>query len=155
MRSARSWAWPPTRPSAARNCCQPVPGERIVGITYRGQGVVDPRHRLPRAGGIRGTARPLGRPALACRPSRAGLHRQPGGHDLQRCGRSWAHLHLIGEQKANISDLRFTDRKPDFYRLIVDVDLRDVEHLHMVMTALEAETDVAQIARHRDLSRKP
>jgi len=25
----------------------------------------------------------------------------------------------------------------------------------MVMTALEAETDVAQIARHRDLSRKP
>ena len=62
---------------------------------------------------------------------------------------------LIGEQKANISDLRFTARKPDYYRLIVDVDLRDVEHLHMVMTALEAETDVAQIARHRDLSRKP
>ena len=34
---------------------------------------------------------------------------------------------MIGEQKANISDLRFTDRKPDFYRLIIDVDLRDVE----------------------------
>jgi guanosine-3',5'-bis(diphosphate) 3'-pyrophosphohydrolase len=62
---------------------------------------------------------------------------------------------LIGEQKANISDLRFTDRKPDFYRLIIDVDLRDVEHLHMVMTALEAETDVAQISRHRDLTRRP
>jgi hypothetical protein len=53
---------------------------------------------------------------------------------------------LIGEQKANISDLRFTDRKPDFYRLMIDVDLRDVEHLHMVMTALEAETDVAQVS---------
>ncbi len=58
---------------------------------------------------------------------------------------------LIGEQKANISDLRFVDRKPDFYRLIVEVDLRDVEHLHMVMTALEAESDVAQVERHRDL----
>jgi GTP pyrophosphokinase/guanosine-3',5'-bis(diphosphate) 3'-pyrophosphohydrolase len=62
---------------------------------------------------------------------------------------------LIGEQKANISDLRFTERKPDFYRVIVDVDLRDVEHLHMVMTALEAETDVAQVARHRDVTKKP
>ena len=62
---------------------------------------------------------------------------------------------LIGEQKANISDLQFVDRKPDFYRLLVDVDLRDVEHLHMVMTALEAETDVAEIARHRDPRRKP
>ncbi len=62
---------------------------------------------------------------------------------------------LIGEQKANISDLKFTERKPDFFRLIIDVDLRDVEHLHMVMTALEAETDVAQVSRHRDLARKP
>ena len=62
---------------------------------------------------------------------------------------------LIGEQKANISDLKFTDRKPDFYRLLVDVDLRDVEHLHKVMTALEAETDVAQIGRHRDPALKP
>jgi hypothetical protein len=56
---------------------------------------------------------------------------------------------LIGEQKANISDLEFVDRKPDFYRLRVDVDLRDVEHLHMVMTALEAENDVAELARLR------
>ena len=62
---------------------------------------------------------------------------------------------LVGEQKANISDLRFTERKPDFYRLFIDVDLRDVEHLHMVMTALEAETDVAQVTRHRDVTRKP
>jgi GTP pyrophosphokinase/guanosine-3',5'-bis(diphosphate) 3'-pyrophosphohydrolase len=35
------------------------------------------------------------------------------------------------------------------------VDLRDVEHFHMVMTALEAETDVAQVARVRNVTRKP
>jgi GTP diphosphokinase / guanosine-3',5'-bis(diphosphate) 3'-diphosphatase len=35
------------------------------------------------------------------------------------------------------------------------VDLRDLEHLHMVMTALEAETDVAQITRQRDMTQKP
>ena len=51
---------------------------------------------------------------------------------------------LIGEQSANISDLVFTDRKPDYYRLLVDVDLRNAEHLHRVMTALEAETNVSQ-----------
>jgi GTP pyrophosphokinase/guanosine-3',5'-bis(diphosphate) 3'-pyrophosphohydrolase len=62
---------------------------------------------------------------------------------------------LIGEQKANISDLRFVDRKPDFYRLIVDVQLRDIEHLHAIMLALEVDSDVAAVRRHRDLSRKP
>jgi GTP pyrophosphokinase len=60
---------------------------------------------------------------------------------------------LIGEQGANISDLQFTDRKPDYYRLLVDVDLRNAEHLHRVMTALEAETNVSAVARHRDPGR--
>ena len=136
-------------------CCQPVPGERIVGITYRGQGVVI--H------------------AIDC-PALEEFEEQPARWiDLQWHSGRHAPVHtvcleitisndagvlgrictLIGEQKANISDLRFTDRKPDFYRLLVDVDLRDVEHLHMVMTALEAETDVAQISRHRDLSKRP
>ena len=136
-------------------CCQPLPGERIVGITYRGKGVV---------------AHAIDCPALEEFESQTGrwvdLHWKTGRHgtvntvsleltisnDAGVLGRICT---LIGEQKANISDLRFTDRKPDFYRLIVDVDLRDVEHLHKVMTALEAETDVAQISRHRDLSRKP
>ena len=136
-------------------CCQPVPGERIVGITYRGQGVV---------------IHAIDCPALQefeDQPQRwVDLHWKSGRHaavftvpleltisnDAGVLGRVCT---LIGEQKANISDLRFADKKPDFYRLVVDVDLRDLEHLHTVMTALEAETDVAQIARHRDLSRKP
>jgi len=136
-------------------CCQPVPGERIVGITYRGQGVV---------------IHAIDCPALEEfeeQPARwVDLHWHAGRHaakhtvsldltisnDAGVLGRLCT---LIGEQKANISDLRFTDRKPDYYRLVADLDLRDVEHLHMVMTALEAETDVAQISRHRDLSKKP
>jgi GTP pyrophosphokinase/guanosine-3',5'-bis(diphosphate) 3'-pyrophosphohydrolase len=136
-------------------CCQPLPGERIVGITYRGKGVV---------------LHAIDCPALEEfeeQPNRwVDLHWHSGRHaatntvsldltisnDAGVLGRICT---LIGEQKANISDLRFIDRKPDFYRLIVDVDLRDVEHLHMVMTALEAETDVAQISRHRDASLRP
>ena len=57
---------------------------------------------------------------------------------------------MIGEQKANISNLEFLDRKPDFYRLLIYVELRDVEHLHSVMLALEAESHVAAIERFRD-----
>ena len=136
-------------------CCQPLPGERIVGITYRGQGVV---------------VHAIDCPALEEfeeQPNRwIDLHWHAGRHkavntvsleltisnDAGVLGRICT---LIGEQKANISDLKFTERKPDFYRLLVDVELRDAEHLHMVMTALEAETDVAQVSRHRDLARRP
>ncbi|MGA1180210.1 MAG: RelA/SpoT AH/RIS domain-containing protein, partial [Marivivens sp.] len=134
-------------------CCQPVPGERIVGITFRGQGVV---------------VHAIDCQALAvyeAQPERwVDLHWQEGKHpatntvtleisisnDAGVLGRICT---LIGEQSANISDLNFIDRKPDFYKLQIDVDLRDVEHLHRVMTALEAESNVASISRLRDPAR--
>ena len=137
------------------NCCQPVPGERIVGITYRGQGVV---------------VHAIDCPALAEfeeQPQRwVDLHWHSGRHAAVNAvslnltiangaGVLGRICTIIGEQKANISDLTFVDRKPDFYRLILEVELRDAEHLHMLLKALEAESDVAQVERIRDLSRKP
>ena len=137
------------------NCCQPLPGERIIGITYRGQGVVIHAADCP---------------VLAEFEEQPGrwvdLHWHSGRHaaaysatlkvtisnDAGVLGRICT---LIGQQKANISDLHFVDRKPDFYSLYIEVELRDVEHLHTVLTALEAESDVAQIERYRDLTRKP
>ena len=65
----------------------------------------------------------------------------------------WRICTLIGEQNANISDLHFIDRKPDFFRLLIDMDVRDAEHLHGVLSALDAETDVAAVERYRDPSR--
>ena len=136
-------------------CCQPVPGERIVGISYRGKGVM---------------IHAIDCEALAELAEDSGrwvdLHWQEGRHpavhsvsfdltianDTGVLGRICT---LIGEQGANISDLVFIDRKPDFYRLIVDAEMRDIEHLHAVMLALEADSDVAAITRHRDLGRKP
>ncbi len=137
------------------SCCQPVPGERIVGIAHRGKGVMV--HAID--------CDALS--ALEDDSSRwVDLHWHAGNHpaihtvslkvtisnDAGVLGRICT---LIGEQKANISDLRFLDRKPDFYSVLVDVDLRDLEHLHAVMLVLEADSDVASIRRYRDLDRKP
>ncbi|MBN2907132.1 MAG: bifunctional (p)ppGpp synthetase/guanosine-3',5'-bis(diphosphate) 3'-pyrophosphohydrolase [Rhodobacteraceae bacterium] len=134
-------------------CCQPVPGERIVGITYRGRGVV---------------VHAIDCPVLAKyedQPDRwVDLQWHSGKHPLAStvglnvtirndAGVLGRICTLIGEQKANISDMVFVDKKPDFYRLLIQVDLRDVEHLHNVMTALEADSDVAEIERFRDPER--
>ncbi|KZY40269.1 GTP pyrophosphokinase [Roseovarius sp. HI0049] len=134
-------------------CCQPLPGERIVGITYRGKGVVV--HTIDCEA----------MSAFDDQPDRwLDLHWHAGKHpaeyevtlditmsnDAGVLGRICT---LIGEQKANISDLTFVDRKPDFYRLLIDIELRDAEHLHSVISALDAESDVAAIERFRDPGR--
>ncbi|TCP60034.1 GTP pyrophosphokinase [Rhodovulum bhavnagarense] len=143
----------PEQSFARAPCCQPVPGERIVGIAYRGRGVV---------------VHAIDCPALAKfedQPDRwIDIHWHSGKHPVAHTVGLFVTMRndagvlgrictLIGEQKANISDMEFIDKKPDFYRLLIQVDLRDVEHLHTVMTALEAENDVAEIERYRDPER--
>ncbi|WP_295311574.1 bifunctional (p)ppGpp synthetase/guanosine-3',5'-bis(diphosphate) 3'-pyrophosphohydrolase [Roseobacter sp.] len=134
-------------------CCQPLPGERIVGITFRGRGVVVHAIDCDRLG------------AYEDQPERwLDLHWHDGSHpavygatlevtlnnDAGTLGRICT---LIGETRANISDLQFIDRKPDFYRLLIYVELRDVAHLHSLMLTLEAESDVAAVSRARNMSR--
>jgi GTP pyrophosphokinase/guanosine-3',5'-bis(diphosphate) 3'-pyrophosphohydrolase len=137
------------------SCCQPLPGERIIGITFRGKGVVVHAIDCVRLGDYED------------QPERwIDLHWHSGSHpavytttldltignDAGVLGRICT---LIGDRKANISNLEFLDRKPDFFRLLIDVELRDVEQLHSLMLALEAESDIAALARHRETARAP
>ena len=128
-------------------CCMPLPGERIVGIATRGRGVLV--HRIDCEKLIdyeEETDRWID------------LHWPEGGrmadqkaaievtmtNDAGVLGRICT---LVGEQNANISNLEFTDRKQDFYRTMIDIEVRDVEHLNHVLTAVEADSDVAQVLR--------
>ena len=140
----------PTQKHQRARCCQPMPGERILGITYRGEGVV---------------VHAIDCDALADfedQPERwVDLHWQDGVHEAVNsvtldltitndAGVLGRLCTLIGEQAANISDLKFIERKPDYYRLMMDIDVRDAEHFHRVQTALDAESNVSSIGRHRD-----
>ena len=132
------------------DCCQPLPGERIVGITRRGKGPLV--HAIDCAALVDFEGQPerwldlhwaTGKHA----PEYAVSLIMTVGNDAGVLGRICT---LIGERKANISDLEFLDRKPDFYMLRIDIDLRDAEQLHSVTSALEAESDVASVERRRD-----
>jgi GTP diphosphokinase / guanosine-3',5'-bis(diphosphate) 3'-diphosphatase len=145
----------PGTPFRRANCCQPLPGERIVGITYRGKGVVahaidcdvlaglgDQTERWIDLRWAEGPARPVHGITLDLMI-------------LNSAGVLGRVCSLIGAQKANITDLRFVDRKPDFFRLIVEIDVSDAAHAHRILTLLGAEADVAQASRTRDPTRQP
>ncbi|WP_282062600.1 RelA/SpoT family protein [Roseobacter litoralis] len=133
-------------------CCQPLPGERIVGITFKGRGVVVHAIDCDRMS------------AYEAQPDRwLDLRWHEGAHpavygatieltlnnDAGTLGRICT---LIGETRANISDLQFVDRKPDYFLILIYVELRDVAHLHSLMLTLEAESDVASVSRYRNMA---
>lgn len=130
-------------------CCRPVPGERIVGIAEKGEGVVVHAidcDTLAAYEDKRGVWMDLHWPE-------ASMNLQPVllrivlANDPGVLGRICT---LVGEQKANISDIVFTDRKPDFYRMVIEVEVRDIKHLLHVITAIEADSDVTEVERYRE-----
>ncbi len=131
-------------------CCQPLPGERIVGISYRGQGILV--HAIDCEALVVYDDQPDRWIDLAWH---SGTH--PPVHDVtfdltiaNGAGVLGRICSLIGAQDANISDLTFVERRQDFYRLNIALELRSAEHLHAVRMALDAEPDVAMIERVRD-----
>ncbi len=145
----------PNQPFQRAPCCQAVPGERIVGIAYPGEGVIVHCIDCTSLSEFEGSTAHW-----------VDLHWQPGQHaaahavtlnivmvnDPGVLGRICT---LIGEQRANISDVEFVDRKPDFFRILMSIEVRNVEHLHRVMTVVEADSDVAELKRLKDLSTAP
>jgi RelA/SpoT family (p)ppGpp synthetase len=131
------------------SCCQPLPGERIVGIATRGKGVVvhsihcdtlieyeDQADRWLDLSWTKGRSETKNKVTIEVTMANySGV-----------LGRICT---LISEQDSNIVDMHFSDRKQDFYRIAIDIEVRDVEHLSNVVTAVDADSDVAQVLQTR------
>ncbi len=134
------------------NCCHPLPGDRIVGIVTTGKGVAihtidcdmlqqfeeTPERWLDVAWSVAvGTEMPekhVGRIDVV-------VVNEPGTLGTITT--------LIGRNKGNISNLKFTDRAADFFEMHIDVQVRDVRHLTDIIATLRASPCVASIERAR------
>ncbi|MCL5777626.1 bifunctional (p)ppGpp synthetase/guanosine-3',5'-bis(diphosphate) 3'-pyrophosphohydrolase [Limibaculum sp. FT325] len=129
--------------------CLPVPGERIVGLARRGGVVVHEiscpvlaQHEtdLARWHDLRWAPEAARVPGNLARIDLTLLN-QPG-----TLGKVCT---LVGEQSANIDNIGVTTRKPDFFLMTMDLEVRDLRHLNDVLTSLRAQSFVNRVERAR------
>jgi len=130
------------------NCCHPLPGDRIVGIVTTGKGVtihtidcetleefVDaPERWLDVSWDIDNKAPDIhvGRVHLT-------VLNVPGSlGELST---------VIARNDGNISNLKITDRSPQFFNMLIDIEVRDVKHLTNVIAALRANPSINSVER--------
>ncbi|HUS55667.1 MAG TPA: bifunctional (p)ppGpp synthetase/guanosine-3',5'-bis(diphosphate) 3'-pyrophosphohydrolase [Thermohalobaculum sp.] len=128
-------------------CCWPIPGDRIIGLSRRGGVVVHAiscpllaefEDDLEQWHDLTWDAQASKKPTNVARIALT-IANQPGTLGTV--------CTLIGEQQANIDNLGVNLRKPDFFLMNVDLEVRDVKHLSNILTALRAQSFVNQVKR--------
>ena len=56
---------------------------------------------------------------------------------------------VIGKNEGNISNLKITNRTPEFYDLLIDIEVHDVKHLSNIIAALRATPAINMVERAR------
>ena len=129
-------------------CCLPVPGDRIVGIARKGEGVTVHAIDCPEL--ARWESAPEAWLDLRWDPESAAA--QPHAtairvifvHEVGALARVCS---VIAELGADITELVFEERRPDFYRARIDLEVRDARHVAQVVTHLAAQPVVNEARR--------
>ena len=54
---------------------------------------------------------------------------------------------VIAKNNGNISNINFTIRKNDFFEIIIDIEVRDANHLKNIIAALRLVSEVSSLVR--------
>ena len=130
-----------------------MPGERIVGVILKGKGIdihaihCDSLENFDQESiNWIDLSWPQGEAKIAY-PSTIMITMVNGAGVLGRI------CTLVGDMGANIIDMVFMERKQDFYRIRIEIQVSDVEHLLNIITSIEADTDIAEVIRFRQVKK--
>jgi guanosine-3',5'-bis(diphosphate) 3'-pyrophosphohydrolase len=131
-------------------CCHPIPGDRIIGLMVPGEGVVIhtidcevlDRHQDSMADWIDVRWKEhVG--ALSVARIMVRLKNETGALATL--------ANVIGQNGANISNLKITSRNPLYFEFQVDVEVGDAAHLENLIRALKVDSAVEAVDRVRGL----
>ncbi len=131
-------------------CCHPVPGDRIIGLVTTGKGVSihtsDCPNLKPFMEGSMDRLLPLswdpessGDQGQYVARIRVILENKPGILGSL--------CNIIGQNQSNINNLKITERQNDFYSIMLDLDVRNQDHLQSILAALRSQSTIHDVMR--------
>jgi guanosine-3',5'-bis(diphosphate) 3'-pyrophosphohydrolase len=132
------------------NCCHPLPGDKIIGILTPGKGVTihtkdcetlesfaDTPERWV------GVAWDLGPEMPESRVGRINLI------VANERGALGTLTTVIAQNLGNINNLKITNRSADFFEMILDIEVKNTQHLNDIVAALRATREINSVDRAR------
>jgi GTP diphosphokinase / guanosine-3',5'-bis(diphosphate) 3'-diphosphatase len=131
-------------------CCQPLPGERIVGILGNNRGLTIHAIDCTELASLEDDTDRWFDVRWEKDASKTATHLSMLSLVLtNKPGALGVITSLIGRMESNIFNLSMQERMNDFYELSLAIEVYDVRHLNKIISALEAEPIVNKVQRIR------
>lgn len=130
-------------------CCTPIPGDPIVGVINTGTGVTIHNQNCHNLKNLVLTPQrildvcwksdeEIGDEMYASR-IRVMVENKSGGlADITS---------IIAKKKVNISSIKTTSRSADYFEVMIDVDVKNVDHLEEILSALRISKKIVEVER--------
>ena len=128
-------------------CCHPLPGDRIVGIVTTGKGITV--HTKSCSTLTKFVEIP--ELWLEVEWPRNNLARYAGricAVILNEPGALAALCTVIGQQAGNITQIQLTERNLNFFTFILDIDVKNLEHIQSIVAVLRSNKYIETVDRH-------
>ncbi len=128
-------------------CCHPLPGDTIMGIVTTGRGVTIHTQDCEVLSIFSDSERII---ELAWEDDLSLQHLHAGRLKLtflNKPGSLASVSTAISTQGANIANIRVTNRTVDFWDVLIDIEVKDVEHLRSVIASLRALPIINSVER--------
>ncbi len=129
-------------------CCHPLPGDNIVGIVTTGKGVTIHTTDCETLESF--TRSPERWIDVGWSDDSDKAEGMVGRLDIVLINRPnsfGAMTTVIGKNNGNITNMKFTNRTPEFFDILVDVEVKDVKHLTNIIAALRANAAINSVER--------
>ncbi|WP_138379826.1 RelA/SpoT family protein [Luteithermobacter gelatinilyticus] len=129
-------------------CCHPLPGDRIVGISTTGKGIMV--HTIDCDALEAYSETPEAWLDLSWAEQEEDLGFFVGRIEMlldHEPGVLATVLNIVALERGNVSNIKFVERSPDLFRIELDIEIRDVKHLTSIITALRANERVNSVER--------
>jgi GTP pyrophosphokinase len=127
-------------------CCHPLPGESIVGIFTTGKGVTVHTIGCDTLNKFNDTPElwldvdwEAGTTQLVNGRLKTVLSNEPGSLASVAA--------VISQQGGNISNIQISDRSLDFFHVLLDLEVKDVEHMRTMIAVLQSNKYVESVER--------
>jgi GTP pyrophosphokinase len=132
-------------------CCHPLPGDQIIGVINSGKGVTIHTEDCDELN------------ALSHTPERfisVAWEEQEDAEGKTYIGRLKAVLsheagslgtlaNTIAKDHGNINNFKITNRSPDFFEVLIDVEVKDIRHLSTLMASLRSKSCIYSVERYQ------